>query len=342
MYSPYTSKALTRGKLTRERQYTDAGSIVKERKITYRALSNRSLRQVLVENVVGCDGRSIFGNTSQLRHYAVYGTAYKVYTYPFYRYDEQVIDYYGSQAVRTDRQYRYDNINHQQLSRFIIKDSEGQTRTTTYQYAQDFSGSNYGSQNLRAAHMHSVIVTQTDKIGSTTTSKIHNFYGKLSSGPVVKYRTDDYPNGGSTSIRTIYSYDDKGNLVQVEKSGDRPISYLWGYSGTLPVVQVKGLSYGDLKKILDNDSYIKGLYYRPPASVSDKNYYITGRLNKLRGKLPNHALMTGYAYEPLFGVTREMAPDGTQMRYEYDGLGRISVIRDQDNYILQRYLYNYR
>jgi YD repeat-containing protein len=56
---------------------------------------------------------------------------------------------------------------------------------------------------------------------------------------------------------------------------------------------------------------------------------------------PIDAQMTTYTYAPLIGVTSKCDINNKITYYEYDGLGRLSVVRDQDKNILKTYCYNY-
>lgn len=56
---------------------------------------------------------------------------------------------------------------------------------------------------------------------------------------------------------------------------------------------------------------------------------------------PTDALMTTYTYNPLVGKTSQIDPAGNTVTYEYDGLGRQTVVRDNDRNILSRACYNF-
>lgn len=56
---------------------------------------------------------------------------------------------------------------------------------------------------------------------------------------------------------------------------------------------------------------------------------------------PSDAVINTYTYDPMFGVTSETDINGNTVFKEYDHLGRISMIRDQDKNIIQRICYNY-
>jgi YD repeat-containing protein len=57
---------------------------------------------------------------------------------------------------------------------------------------------------------------------------------------------------------------------------------------------------------------------------------------------PSDAQMTTYTYNPLVGKTSEIDPAGRATTYEYDFLGRLLRVRDQDGNILKQYDYQYQ
>lgn len=65
-----------------------------------------------------------------------------------------------------------------------------------------------------------------------------------------------------------------------------------------------------------------------------------GLIDELR-LYPADAQMSTYTYDPLIGMTSQTDSGGRTTYYEYDGLGRLNLIRDQDRNILKRYCYNY-
>jgi YD repeat-containing protein len=52
--------------------------------------------------------------------------------------------------------------------------------------------------------------------------------------------------------------------------------------------------------------------------------------------------MITYTYEPLIGITSQSDINNRITTYEYDGLGRLSLIRDQDGNIIKKYQYAYQ
>ncbi len=57
---------------------------------------------------------------------------------------------------------------------------------------------------------------------------------------------------------------------------------------------------------------------------------------------PSDAQMTTYTYDPLIGMTSATDAAGKVTRYEYDDLGRLKQVKDDENYIVKHYDYNYK
>jgi YD repeat-containing protein len=67
----------------------------------------------------------------------------------------------------------------------------------------------------------------------------------------------------------------------------------------------------------------------------------TGAIDELR-LFPSTAQMETFCYAPGIGIISKTDSKGLTAYYEYDGLGRLQVVRDQDNNILQTLDYNFK
>lgn len=67
----------------------------------------------------------------------------------------------------------------------------------------------------------------------------------------------------------------------------------------------------------------------------------TGIIDELR-LIPKNAQMTTYTYEPIVGMVSQCDPNNRITYYEYDLLGRLKLIRDQDKNIIKTFQYNYQ
>ncbi len=101
---------------------------------------------------------------------------------------------------------------------------------------------------------------------------------------------------------------------------------MWGYNNTVPIANVVGTTQANLLA-----SY---------AAVGG----IETNLSLLRNQptlISNTIQLNTYTYNPLVGITSETNANGLSKYYEYDGLSRLILIRDQDNNILKKICYNY-
>jgi hypothetical protein len=65
-----------------------------------------------------------------------------------------------------------------------------------------------------------------------------------------------------------------------------------------------------------------------------------GKMDELR-LFPKNAQMVTYTYAPLIGMTSQCDINNHISYYEYDLLGRLNLVRDQDRNILKKICYNY-
>ena len=66
-----------------------------------------------------------------------------------------------------------------------------------------------------------------------------------------------------------------------------------------------------------------------------------GMIDELR-LYPKNAQMTTYTYTPLIGITSQCDANDKIQYYEYDGFGRLQIVRDADGNILKTLKYNYK
>ncbi|OQP59654.1 hypothetical protein A3860_36400 [Niastella vici] len=67
----------------------------------------------------------------------------------------------------------------------------------------------------------------------------------------------------------------------------------------------------------------------------------TGLIDELR-LYPADAQMVTYSYAPLVGVTSACSAQSMITYYEYDGMGRLKLIKDQDGNVIKTYEYHYK
>ena len=242
-----------------------------------------------------------------------------------------------TRKVTTATAYRYNEPTHHQLASETMTDSEGRTQTTSYKYAPDFTTPAYGSNLLRAKHMHSQVLEQTTQVKTgtqtpLTAQKVTTTYSSVSNH-VVPTQMTNYPTGTTEAENTNLEYDSYGNIKQVTGVDGIPTAYLWGYNHTLPVAQVVGATYGEAVAKVNLTSL---------QTMNDGA--LRTELGKLRTLSKGHVIT--YTHDPLVGVTSQTDPDGRVNTYQYDALNRLQWIKSfdplqQEGHVVQKFDYQY-
>ena len=227
-------------------------------------------------------------------------------------------------SARTTTSHTYEDIpQHYQRTSTTLIDSENQQRTTEYKYAADLNES-----LLLDNHMHSQVLTQTTKVADATTRKSVMVY-QQQDGRILPFTFKNYPTGNQEEVKTDYQYDDRGNVVQIQKEYDLPVTYIWGYGQTLPVAKVVGETYDNVVSTINL------------AALQNYNGdQLRTELSKIKDAY-SQARVSIYTYDPLLGITSATDPNGLTTYYEYDSLGRLSHVKDHEQQRLQSYQYQY-
>jgi YD repeat-containing protein len=229
--------------------------------------------------------------------------------------------------------------------------------------------------------MHSQVLRQITEVGGVETERIITTYSN-ESGHVLPKEVTSYPDGFNTgeSIATTFTYDNQGNVIYQKTGNDLSVSYLWGYNGEYPIANVINANQNEFfytgfeedVQSVDNtiarsgkQSYI-GVYQviLPSPGTFRLTYWLKegstdwvfrSRIiseNTLIGGTTDHvddvrvypadAFMTSFTYDPLIGQTSVADPSGMIRFLEYDGLGRLKLIRDHQGRIEQSFLYRFQ
>jgi YD repeat-containing protein len=129
---------------------------------------------------------------------------------------------------------------------------------------------------------------------------------------------------------SYYSYT-TGNITGVTNRDGVITSYLWGYGNQYPVAKITGANYNTAI------SYVNNSVLQSPGSDA----LLRAQLANIALNLPS-AFVTYYTYQPLVGMTSQTNPNGRPTYYQYDALGRLLLVQDQDLNIIKTYKYNYK
>lgn len=140
--------------------------------------------------------------------------------------------------------------------------------------------------------------------------------------------TNSATSSSGTSVTKDSRYADEAfykfsNGIPAEATGKDGVttSYIWDNTKTLPIVKAVGVDATTL-----NNAYTA----------------VGGNLTLLRSHSSlSNAKISTYTYSPLLGLTSETDPSGKVINYEYDKLGRLTVIKDQNGNIIKKNEYKY-
>jgi len=119
-----------------------------------------------------------------------------------------------------------------------------------------------------------------------------------------------------------------GNITKSSLSGGDYIVSYWGKTGSVNVNSSGPTKTG---KTIGSWTYYEHLISSGSSiTISGSNYIDELRL------YPVGAMMTTYTYNPFVGMTSQCSAANKISYYEFDGLGRLRVIKDEDGKIIKR------
>lgn len=219
------------------------------------------------------------GNDSysyQYGNYAIRGGDNKLTSTTDIVYDQ----YYPLKYVTTNTTYTYDDITHLQVKQTQTTGSKGQTLLSLYKYPHDYTVSPYTS--MAANNIISKIVEETRTGNGNLISLQKSEYGNVGNNnflPVnIQFKQGAYP----IETRALFnSYDSRGNILEMQKSGDAKQTFIWDYLSLYPVAQVTNASqidiaYTSFEANGKGNWTFTGTAVNDPTSPTGKKCYILG------------------------------------------------------------------
>ena len=218
----------------------------------------------------------------------------------------------------------------------ITTNSKGETLMTEYQYPPDLAtGGNTVWDKMVERNMIGMPVrTKTSNDGTVLSEQrtVYNNFGELILPQFVYAKKGEMGQTEAVADRkiTYNSYDAQGNLTQYTMENGIPVSIIWGYNGQYPIAKIEGKAYSSISSHAE-------VLIAASNSISGLN---VNSFNALRSSFPD-ALITGYIYQPLVGVTMIIQPNGQSEHYKYDAAGRLEEVRNHHGEIIKSFEYNY-
>jgi len=279
------------------------------------------------------------GDMSSIQPYKVIGyTTKSIWSYVN---QETVTSYSPSGNIVTTKNYSYNDAG--LLSSELSAASNGNAIETKYRYPSDINIGIYSSMVILTMINYPVEVTSLNNnniIGSTLTTYKANGSSYVPDKVYSLESSSSFPGGSFTyfngSIKDSrygstpeLSYDfynsTNGNIRQTTAHDGLTTAYLWDSGGNYSMAYVKGATYS---QISSQDG--KTNTYSSKVLWTDLNSLVPG------------AFITTYGYYSLVGIKDQTDPKGVTTSYVPDSFGRLKLIRNDDEHILNRYKYNYK
>ncbi|RKO68279.1 hypothetical protein D7322_28070 [Sphingobacterium puteale] len=246
------------------------------------------------------------------------------------------------------RRYFYENSIHKLLTKIVESQSNLDTISTIFKYPMDILTPLYNEMVTR--HILSPKVMTERKRNAISFFWQKQNYLKFPNGVISTESDQESKDGVNYYTLTKYlSYDVNGNPTSMSKGKDAPTSYVWGYDKSLPIVQAFNVS-GTLLETKVQEAVIELGYITLDAfltAIGDlrggSQKLVWYNFNeKLKQKLPAESMFLTFAYHPQYGKVCSTDANNRSKYYEYDGLGRLQLIRDQNGAVLETYKYQYK
>ena len=361
---PTQNKAAFRSKPHRTLIYNSLGNLVSQKDFSYIDVQYNQLGA----------RPSVYGLTVHKTHSFIgqYGTetaaAYKYSKYIWYGFTdflnstiETTIDANGN-SMKLVTNYSYGNLLHKQATRIekVYNDNPLQAQVTKLKYPQDYSGLNgTGPELLVSKGIKDRVIEKQEYVD-----------GKLVAGELWEYESS-YPYPKSVHVlelassksyteasysglfppglvsdykkRYEFQYSPATGLLQSQyQTNGLVTSYLYSYGGKLPVAELVGARYSAGNLIdLDGNTYLGSTFNTDFSTFNDLELTTTNkpRFDRIRTALPR-AFITTYTYDPLRGTTSVSDKNASTQYFEYDGMGRLKLVRDNLKNILKTHSYN--
>ena len=188
-------------------------------------------------------------------------------------------------------------------------------------------------------------VTAGTGTGSATTTRTEtwaSFSAKFATNKTIvrpsKIEITRREPGATTFIKggptvTYGVYDCWGNPLQVTKDGQPVTTYIWGYGGLRPVLEVAGATYGEVASVAGTATL------NTIASGKPIQIQLSTAWELLSTEPSPKMLVSWYLYDLPFGMSQASDVSGRKTSYSYDGAGRLASVLDDSGSRINTYMY---
>lgn len=223
--------------------------------------------------------RSPYDETSsyQFASYTIISSDNKLISNTEIQYDQK--NTASSTAITTN--YTYDDKTHLQLSQTSTVNSGGETITASYTHPYNYAAAPY--TNMTTNHIFDPVVQETvsGSLSGQLNQKTNN-YASFSGNNYLPGNIQLKIESNAVETRAAFNqYDIRGNILEMQKTGDIKQSFIWDYGSMLPVAEVTNAGQSEIAYTSFEDG--KGGWNftlvpsaPDPTAPTGKRYYTLG------------------------------------------------------------------
>jgi len=233
-------------------------------------------------------------------------------------------------------QYKYNEYN--QLIEKDVESSDGNHLITRYKYPHDYIDVNSSDKNdiyikMFDKHIIAPVIEETQYRNSSLVEKTRSEYRFDNEVPYLYSSAKSYDPVSDNFQADVCNTkcDSRGNVLCSILANGLQTVYLWGYNYKYLVAIIENVTLEEVETVLGETSENYAAQSSPDLS----------KIALLRKELKNSRI-TSYTYKPCAGVLTETDAAGHTIYYEYDTLGRLISVSDENRNKVNAYEYHHR
>lgn len=278
------------------------------------------------------------------------GASYRMATDANLLFSETTTTYFPGGNLVSIKEYDYNAPNHLLRTSQSVMNSNQEKQEVKYYYPQDpaMAGQPFVNELIAKNRLNTLLDTQTFAAGLKVSEELTT-YDKSASTSSLLVPKSVFVNKGISAIDlskhkkvTYDQYDEKGNILQYTPDNRISVCLIWGYNKTQPIAKIENITLDKIPTAtISNLQTLSNSDNDHCTTATCKEQILREALNTFRKSLPGQ-MVTTYTYNPLVGVTSITDTKGLISYYEYDWYGRLKLVKDQDQNVLEKYCYNYK
>ena len=126
-------------------------------------------------------------------------------------------------------------------------------------------------------------------------------------------------------------FSSKGNPIEIKRLNQPATTYVWGYKHSYPIASVQNATVANVEAVIGSLETVADTYNATSVETIGTN---------LRSSLPS-AMVTSGVMRSGIGQSLIVAPNGLKSSFEYDGVNRLSTVKDHTGNLTDLYRYFY-